>query len=386
MWRVFLTGATGFLGGELAVALSKIDCVEKIVCLVRAECDEEAMDRLRRVFALHEDAYDGNRIVAVAGDLMDERLPAILSQHRILDNVNVVIHAGANTSFLERKYPVIEQTNVCGTQRIAAWASRLSSLETFAYIGTATIVGAGSDVVGRMLYEDEAPNPCAKHLVGYTRSKMLAEMAVTTAIPGDKLLVVRPSILLGDTRCVVPRSFCVAWIIIALEQLRMFFGNPDAACDIIPVDYAANAIVKLLTGYRTHTTYHVSAGAAATTGRQVVESVGYDPGKPPVVYSSRADLELIKKWLRTNDPPHPALSAYSRQLEYIRDGIGKRSARLLLSGLEAYWRFIDLDQRFDNARLLADTRIGMSEPAHYYLKRTAVYLNDIDPLEAAANP
>ena len=387
MWRVFLTGATGFLGGELAVALSKIDCVEKIVCLVRAESDELATDRLRSVFALHEDAYDRNRIMAVAGDLIDEQLPAMLRQHRLLNNINVVVHAGANTSFLERKYPVIEQTNVCGTQRIAAWASGLSSLETFAYIGTATIVGAGDDVVGRMLYEDEAPNPGAKHLVGYTRSKMLAEMAVTTAIPRDKLLVVRPSILLGDTRCVVPRSFCVAWIIIALKHLRMFFGNPDAACDDIPVDYPANAIVKLLTWPRTHTTYHVSAGAAATTGRQVVESVGYQcPDEPPVVYSSRADLELIKKWLRTNDPPPPALSAYSRQLEYIRHGIGKRGARLLLSGLEAYWRFIDLDQRFDNARLLADTRIGMSEPAHYYLKRTAVYLNDVDPLEAAANP
>src|SRR5436309_2879147 len=92
--HLFFFPAVLFLGGELAVALSKIECVEKIVCLVRAECDEEAMDRLRRVFALHEDAYDGNRIVAVAGDLMDERLPAILSQHRILDNVNVVIHAG----------------------------------------------------------------------------------------------------------------------------------------------------------------------------------------------------------------------------------------------------------------------------------------------------
>jgi len=35
MWKVFLTGATGFLGGELAVALSKTDRAEKIACLVR---------------------------------------------------------------------------------------------------------------------------------------------------------------------------------------------------------------------------------------------------------------------------------------------------------------------------------------------------------------
>ena len=386
-WRVFLTGATGFLGGELAVALSKISSVEKIVCLVRAKSDEEAAERLGSVFALHHDAYDRNKVLAVAGDLVDERLPSVLARHPSLADINAVVHAGANTSFLQQKYPVIEQTNLWGSQRIAEWASRLRSLETFAYIGTATIVGAGDDVVGRMLNEDEAPNVLAKHLVGYTRSKMFGEMAVRSIIPDDKLLVIRPSILAGDARSVVPRSFDIAWIITAMKDLRMFFGNPDAACDVIPVDYAANAIVELVMGPRTHTTYHVSACASATTCRKVLDSVGCeDAGRPPLAYLGRKQLELVKKWLRTNDAPDPALSPYSGHIDFISDEIGKKKARLLLSGLETYWQFIDLDQRFDNSRLLADTSIGISEPAHHYLKRTAVYFNDIDPLEAAVNP
>jgi thioester reductase-like protein len=387
MWRVFLTGATGFLGGELAVALSKKNCVEKVVCLVRAASQHEAADRIRSVFAVHQDPYDPEKIVALPGDLTDERLPTILSRHPELAGINMVVHAAANTSFLQQKYPIIEETNLWGSQRIAAWASRLRSLETFAHIGTATIVGAGKEVVGRMLTEDEAPNPLAKHLVGYTRSKMFGEMAVRAIIPEDKLLVIRPSILVGDTRSVVPRSFDIAWIITALRHLRMFFGNPDAACDVIPVDYAANAILELLMNGRTHSTYHVSAAASATTCRQVFSSIGCNGSdKPPLVYLSRTHLELIKRWLRTNSSPAPELSPYSRHLEYVRDQIGRRKARLLLSGLEMYWRFIDLDQRFDNARLLSDTRIGRSEPAHDYLKRTAVYLDQIDPLEAAVNP
>jgi signal transduction histidine kinase len=32
---------------------------------------------------------------------------------------------------------------------------------------------------------------------------------------------------------------------------------------------------------------------------------------------------------------------------------------MLLSGLDAYWQFIDLGQRFDNSRLLEDTGIGI---------------------------
>jgi thioester reductase-like protein len=387
MLRVFLTGATGFLGGELAVALSKSDCVERLICLVRAKNDDEAGQRLRSVFALHEDPYDPKKVVALAGDLLNEELPASLTRHRLLADTNIVIHAAANTSFLRQKYPVVEQTNLWGSQRVAAWASSLGSLETFVYIGTATIVGAGTDVVGRVLNEDEAPNPLAKHLVGYTRSKMFGEMAVRAMIPDDKLLVIRPSILLGDARSVVPRSFDIAWIITAVKYLRMFFGNPDAACDVIPVDYAARAILELLMGPRTHTTYHVSAGESATTGRQVADAVGCNgPDKPPLVYLNREHLDLTKRWLRTNSDPDPALAPFSGQLQYLRDEVGKRKTRLLLSGLEMYWRFIDLDQRFDNTRLLADTRIGRSEPAHNYLKRTAVYLDEIDPLEAAVNP
>jgi len=388
MWRVLLTGATGFLGGELAVALSKTASVEKIVCLVRGNNNEEAAERLRSVFAVHQDPFDRKKVFALSGDLTDQRLPGILARHRLVRDINLVIHAGANTSFLRQKYPVVEETNFWGSQRIAAWARSLGSLETFAYIGTATIVGAGNDVVGRTLNEDEAPNPSARHLVGYTRSKMFGEMAVRAIIPHQKLLIIRPSILVGDARSVIPRSFDIAWIIAALKHLRMFFGNPDAACDVIPVDYAANAILELLTANRTHMTYHVSAGASATTCRQVVDSVvGCDaPGKPPLVYLSKTDLDMIKKWLRSNNAPDPALSPYSHQLEYVNDQVGKRNARLLLSSLEAYWRFIDLDQRFDNARLLSDTKIGTSEPAHDYLKRTAGYLDYIDPLEAAANP
>lgn len=387
MWKVFLTGATGFLGGELAVALSKLDSVEKITCLVRAKDDCEAVERLERVFALHEDLYDPRKVIAIRGSLTDEKLPIELAHHPRLKDINLVIHSGANTSFLSQKYAAVAETNIAGTQRVVQWASGLKSLDTFAYIGTATIAGAGPDVIGRTIHEDETPNLSARHLVGYTQSKMLAEMAVRAALPEEKLAVIRPSILVGDSRCVVPRSFDIAWIIVALRHLRMFFGDPDAACDIIPVDFAAQAIVTLLTGVRSHTTYHVSAGAGSTNCRTIFEAIGYDDSDvPELVYCPREHLALLKKWLRTGKNPDPALARYSKHLDYIQRGIGRKKARMLLSGLDAYWQFIDLGQRFDNSRLLADTGIGIPEPAHTYLGRTVEYMEDLDPLEAAVNP
>jgi nucleoside-diphosphate-sugar epimerase len=339
------------------------------------------------VFALHGDDYNHEKVVPVRGDLADAELAAQLARQDVLSDVNLLVHSAANTSFLQQKYPAISETNINGTQRIIDWASRLPSLETFAYVGTATIVGACEDVIGRTVYEDESPNPSAKHLVGYTRSKMLAEMAVRTAIEPDKLVVFRPSILLGDSRCIVPRSFDIAWIIVAVRHLRMFFGNPDAACDIIPVDYAARAIVSLLMNRRRHTTYHVSAGSVATTCRQIGKAIDYtDPGAPDVIFCPREHLQLIKKCLRTGEKLPPGLHQYSEYLKHISVGIGTRNARMLLAGLEAYWQFTDLDQCFDNSRMLSDAGIGLPEPAHVYLKRTAEYLHDIDPLQAAVNP
>lgn len=387
MRKVFLTGATGFLGGELAVALSKLDSVEKIACLVRAKDDREAVERLERVFALHEDLYDPRKVIAIRGSLTDEKLPVELASNPELADINLIVHSGANTSFLTQKYTAVAETNIAGTKRVLKWAASLKSLETFAYIGTATIAGAGPEVVGRTIFEDETPNATAKHLVGYTQSKMLAEMAVRAALPEDKLAIIRPSILLGDSRCVVPRSFDIAWIIVAIRHLRMFFGNPDAACDIISVDYAAKAIVSLLTNPRHYSTYHVSAGPASTTCRKMAEAIGYDDeGRPPLVFCPREHLALLKKWLRTGKNPAPALAPYAKHLEYIQHGIGLKKARMLLSGLDAYWQFIDMDQRFDNSRLLADTAIGLPEPAQNYLGRTVVFLGDLDPLEAAVNP
>ena len=173
----------------------------------------------------------------------------------------------------------------------------------------------------------------------------------------------------------------------AFRYLRMCFCDADSECDVIPVDYAVKAIVSLLMSRRRHSTYHVSGGPAATTPRKIGRLINYhDPSLPDVTFCPREHLELVKKWLRTGEALPSELRPYSDHLEHIKATVGRKNARMLLAGLDAYWQFIDLNQRFDNSRMLADAQIRLPEPAHVYLKRTAPYLHDIDPLQAAVNP
>jgi hypothetical protein len=51
-----------------------------------------------------------------------------------------------------------------------------------------------------------------------------------------------------------------------------------------------------------------------------------------------------------------------------------------------YFKFIELDQTFDNSRLLADTGLTNPPPPHEYLRTTGKYMNEINLTEGALDP
>jgi hypothetical protein len=57
--------------------------------------------------------------------------------------------------------------------------------------------------------------------------------------------------------------------------------------------------------------------------------------------------------------------------------------RVLFYALEPYINFVELGQIFDNSRLLEDTTVGPSIPAHIYLKETAIHIDSINIFEGA---
>ena len=100
--RVFLTGATGFLGAYILADLltKRANEVEKVYVHVRAKNADEARQRMRDALAgrgLWRDEWEvSGRVEAVVGDLARPRLGLSDSDwHRMATSVDIIVHNGA---------------------------------------------------------------------------------------------------------------------------------------------------------------------------------------------------------------------------------------------------------------------------------------------------
>jgi thioester reductase-like protein len=385
--NIFVTGCTGFLGGELLVALSKQEKVDKIYCLIRALSDEHAILRIKHVFELHGDHFDEKRIIPIVGNLGEQGLSQMLASNKMLSDTNVIIHSGANTSFSKIYDNMVEQINIGGTEELLKWSATLAKLETFVYVGTASI--CGKDVKNRLIFEEESPNPKVHHVVKYTYTKMVGEMMLSQYLPKEKILVVRPSIIMGDSRDWIPRSYVILWAFATVNLLRLIPVNGNSNLDVIPVDYASDAIIALLFAKRNHSVYNISSGKESVTSPYLItKSIEqFFPGPIPFKYVEKNLMKQVKLWAKDKLPEGSELYAYPAYLEYWKKAfVDVNRMRILLAALQPYLEFAELGQIFDTSKLLADTHMGHPEPAHSYISRSAKYLKNIDVFAGAIDP
>jgi thioester reductase-like protein len=384
---IFLTGTSGFLGGELLVSLSKRADISKIYCLIRAKDKQNAFERIEKVFSFHGDFFDKEKIIPIVGDLLDPGLADQLSENKILSDIKLIVHSAANTSFAKMNDSLVQRVNVDGLRSILEWSTTLKELETFTYIGTATICGC--NVKNRIVYEDESPSQEAKHMVKYTYTKMLGEMMLKEYLPAEKILVLRPSIIMGDSRSWIPRSPVILWTLATVNLLRLLPYNPNSNVDIIPVDYAVNAIEALLFAKRKYSVYHISSGInSASKSQLITDTLGlYFNNRPLFKYVDPELLSQMKKYSKNILPLTEELFQYNDYLQYWEKAFGENTRmRIIFAALDPYIKFIELGQVFDSSRLLEDSNLGIPLPAHEYIKKSIKYLEKIDVFEGALDP
>jgi long-chain acyl-CoA synthetase len=243
---VLLTGATGFLGAQVARRL--VSQTDQVVALVRAPDAQAARRRLARAWwdwpELAAGIADG-RVLAVAGDVRAPRLgldPA--DWHGLTRRVSHIVHAAAD---LRVAAPLAElnRTNVAGVAHLVELASAVHhdhGLTRLTHVSTAYVAGLRPDEVP----EDDLTGRYG-FANGYERSKYEGERLVRAAASALPVTVVRPAMIVGDSRTGAVRTFNTVYAPLRryLTGRRLVPVRPGLRVNIVPVDWVADAIVCL---------------------------------------------------------------------------------------------------------------------------------------------
>jgi fatty acid CoA ligase FadD9 len=251
---ILLTGATGLLGVHLLEALVARTSA-RIVCLVRADSNEAAAERIRVIIARHEiPAPDAARWSALAGDLA---LPQLglddAAWSDLAASVDAILHAGATVSWLQA-YEPLRAANVLGTRELLRLA-RTTSTKPFHFVSTISTAPADGPETTQLPFEH------ARAGGGYGLTKWVAEHLVRRAGEGGHpVAVYRPAMIAGHSRRGPgnPDDFVNRYLR-ACVQSGHFLDSPRDRLDMTPVDHVAESIVALMAAHpQGGATYHLT--------------------------------------------------------------------------------------------------------------------------------
>ncbi|KAF7179598.1 hypothetical protein CNMCM7691_008646 [Aspergillus felis] len=250
--RVFLTGATGFVGAFLLADLLKMPDVHQVGCLVRVIDSATGLQRLQaalRKYKLWHDAFLP-KLLPLCGSLEDHWLG--LGEQRFGEIANwasVIFHLGARVNYAQ-PYSLHRPANIIGTLNVARLAvtGRLKGLH---YCSSISCYGPTGFVTGaKIIYEDA---PLLPHLDalpydhGYAQSQWAADQLLQRLVGrGFPIAVYRPGFVIGDYRTGAcnPDDFFSRLIRASLD-LGMYPALPTQRKEFVPVNYAVTAMLHI---------------------------------------------------------------------------------------------------------------------------------------------
>ena len=246
-----ITGATGFLGAHLLYELLCKNTYRNIYCLVRAENDTVAMQRLRATFVKYQlPTIELARVEAIAGDIEQPRmqLPNTLFE-KLSRDVDVIYHVAADTNYI-KPYSVIKKPNLSGTANIIAFAAHRRH-KALHYLSTFAVYGAVSsffnmDEVSED-YDISLSAPIMSVEFGYVRAKWTAERMVQAArASGLTCSIYRPGFITGHRQTGIANTSDVFHRLVrGCIQMGMYPNLPEKYWVPTPVDFVAAAIADI---------------------------------------------------------------------------------------------------------------------------------------------
>jgi nucleoside-diphosphate-sugar epimerase len=325
MSRYLITGATGFVGGAIALELiARTDA--DLVCLVRPGAHADAGARLEAAWRQAARVYNREHLLPQALERCqvlpgDVTLPRCGVADDAVPEVSEVWHAAASLAYKDESADEINRQNVAGTSEVLGLA-RAAGAETFNYISTAYVAGNRTGTV-----REELPAPGVECNNAYERSKIRAELLVAEA-PFARVRIMRPSVVIGHSETYGATTFTGMYGFarglrdlqreitkrlggfLARRPLRLH-ADPSARINLIPIDVVARNAVSIATSATDASIFHLTNASPPTVGeaiRAIADAVGIRP--PRYVDSSReftsideevdARLEFYNSYIRSD--------------------------------------------------------------------------------------
>lgn len=219
--RVFLTGATGLVGGHVLRELRYAGYQVRALVRnnVRLDGCETVLGDLRR-----------------AGDLA-----------RAMDGCRYLIHCAAVYSFAPRDRPSIHQVNVAGTEALLE-AARIAGVERAVVTSSSATVGPARD--GRLATEDDWVTDAGHATSAYHHSKVEQERAALAARVPVVLVLPTAPVGPGDRKPTPTGK-----MVLDFARGRMRAAPPPGGLNLVAVEDVARAHVAALICGRTGERY-----------------------------------------------------------------------------------------------------------------------------------
>ncbi len=217
MSKVFLTGGTGFIGGNLVTKL--LAKGYKVKVLVR---NKELLEK-------HQWK---DQVEVILGDIVE---PETFSGK--INDCEIIIHSAAIIGFWNRTWDKLHKVNVIGTKNILNEALK-SKCKKFIHISSVAAIGYGEN---NEPINEEHPYNWGKHKICYMETKHEAELEVQKAIKnGLNVTMVNPANVwgVGDHRG--RRTSVIKAIKLGLP----FYVN--AGTNFVDVDAVCEAVINAI--------------------------------------------------------------------------------------------------------------------------------------------
>ncbi|MEZ6187437.1 MAG: SDR family oxidoreductase [Planctomycetota bacterium] len=335
-----VTGSTGYLGGYVTAGLLARE--EPVLALVRARDPEHARARLWETLQLHLaparfwDALESGQLRPVLGDVRAQGLASDPEDRSlVLGEVDGIVHAAATLN--RRSSRACADVNLRGALAVARLGQDLAArghLRRVTWVSTVAVAGRRR---AEVVTEDRAIEWERSDFDPYARTKKFGEHLARELLPAGSLAIVRPSIVLGDSRFPDTTQFDMVRAFVRLAQTPLLPFDPEARLDIVPADFVGGATVALHLAPRLeHDTYHLASGADSPRFREITDALSAALGRRRPRFAPRLTRPC------------------ARALELLAQA-GPRPVRRLATLLDVFWPYLEWDVVFDNARVRAAT-------------------------------